>query len=371
MRILLLGEYSNLHNTLADGLRCLGHTVMLVSNGDFWKNYPRDIDVSRRYGRWGALSFALRLATVLPRLRGFDVVQIINPLFLELTAEHIAPVYRYLRRHNGAVVMGAFGMDYYWVRECRERMPLRYSDFNIGNKLRTDAEAVRYADDWLGTSKETLCRMVAHDCDAIVSCLYEYHACYAPLFPHKEQYIPLPVKCHTTAEEVLLRRKDDPFRLFIGVNKERSCYKGTDIMLAAAQRVERECPERFRVTVAENVPYNEYIRLMKDCDAIADQLYSYTPAMNALQAMEQGIMAVGGGESEHYALLEEQHLRPIINVSPSFQSCYETFHRLADMGAERSNTLRMDSRRYVWRHHNHLDVARRYECLYKSLVPCF
>ena len=41
MKILLLGEYSNVHNTLADGLRALGHEVTVASNGDFWKNYPR------------------------------------------------------------------------------------------------------------------------------------------------------------------------------------------------------------------------------------------------------------------------------------------------------------------------------------------
>lgn len=35
MKILLLGEYSNVHNTLAMGLRELGHQVTVASNGDF------------------------------------------------------------------------------------------------------------------------------------------------------------------------------------------------------------------------------------------------------------------------------------------------------------------------------------------------
>lgn len=35
MKILLMGEYSNVHATLADGLRKLGHQVTVVSNGDF------------------------------------------------------------------------------------------------------------------------------------------------------------------------------------------------------------------------------------------------------------------------------------------------------------------------------------------------
>ena len=45
MKILLMGEYSNVHATLTEGLRKLGHEVTVLSNGDFWKNYPRDIDL--------------------------------------------------------------------------------------------------------------------------------------------------------------------------------------------------------------------------------------------------------------------------------------------------------------------------------------
>ena len=55
MRILLVGEYSNVHATLAEALRTLGHEVCVISNGDFWKDYPRDIDVARRPGKWGGI----------------------------------------------------------------------------------------------------------------------------------------------------------------------------------------------------------------------------------------------------------------------------------------------------------------------------
>ena len=99
MKILLLGEYSNVHATLAEGLRALGHQVTVASNGDFWKNYPRDIDLARTPNHWGGIRLIAKLATLLPSFRGYDVVQLINPMFLELKAERILPIYRYLRRH--------------------------------------------------------------------------------------------------------------------------------------------------------------------------------------------------------------------------------------------------------------------------------
>ena len=125
-----------MHNTLARGLRALGHQVTVASDGDGWKDYPRDIDLQRSPGK--RLRFLWRLLKALPRMRGYDVVQLINPMFLELKAQRIMPIYRYLRRHNGKVVMGAYGMAYYWVSVNTDIRPLRYSDFNIGDSVRTD-----------------------------------------------------------------------------------------------------------------------------------------------------------------------------------------------------------------------------------------
>ena len=48
MRILLVNDYSGLHANLSQGLRSLGHEVTVVSNGNGWRNYPRDISVIRK-----------------------------------------------------------------------------------------------------------------------------------------------------------------------------------------------------------------------------------------------------------------------------------------------------------------------------------
>ena len=61
--------------------------MTVVSDGDGWKNYPRDIDVSRASGKFGGVSLMVKLYTLLSKLRGYDVVQLINPMFFELKAE--------------------------------------------------------------------------------------------------------------------------------------------------------------------------------------------------------------------------------------------------------------------------------------------
>ena len=81
MKILLIGEYSNVHNSLKAGLERLGHKVVVASNGDYWKAYPRDINLVRPSGRFAGLRLLLHLLANLHKFRGYDIVQIINPVF--------------------------------------------------------------------------------------------------------------------------------------------------------------------------------------------------------------------------------------------------------------------------------------------------
>ena len=107
--------------------------------------------------------------------------------------------------------------------------------------------------------------------------------------------------------------------------------------------------------------------MMNSSHVMLDQLYSYTPAMNALLAMAKGRIVVGGGEPEHYELLGEHELRPIINVQPTEQDVYEQIADRLLSGKEDIHQLQLDSIEYIRRHHDHILVARRYLDFYNSL----
>jgi hypothetical protein len=249
------------------------------------------------------------------------------------------------------------------VHECISRKPLRYSDFNIGDTIRSDEPATREISDWTDTGKERLNRMIADDCDGIVTGLYEYHACYQPLFPAKTHFIPMPIVADQ--QSTPLAPSHSPLRLFIGISKGRSAYKGTDIMLRAAQDVVARYPERVLLNKAEGVSFARYQQLIDDSDVLLDQLYSYTPAMNALLAMSKGIVVVGGGEPENYEILGEQELRPIINVQPNYDSVYHELEQLV-LHPERILELKRQSMEYVRRHHDYIGVARQYADFWQS-----
>ncbi len=379
MKILLMGEYSNVHATLAEGLRKLGHHVTVLSNGDFWKNYPRDIDLVRKPGKLGGIMYMMKLYTIVHKLKGYDIVQLINPMFLELKAERIFPIYQYLRKHNKKVILGGFGMDYYWVSACCKDKPLRYSDFNIGEELRTNTDALKERKDWLGTEKGRLNQMIAEDCDGIVTGLYEYWACYQPSFPQKTTFIPFPIKpqlitsgnsnsyIHVENHQVISLDISKKVKLFIGINKSRSEYKGTDIMLKAAQDIAKKYPDKTELRIAESIPFAEYVKMMNGSDAILDQLYSYTPSMNPLEAMARGIICIGGGEPENYEIIHEDKLRPIINVLPNYESVYQQLEHLV-LHPELVPLLKQQSIEYISKHHDYIKVAKRYEAFYQKLL---
>lgn len=368
MKILLVGEYSNVHWTLAEGLRALGHDVTVASGGDSWKGYPRDIDLGHERTPLGHLSFIWRLLKALPRMKGYDIVQLINPVFFEMRPEPHRLIFDYIKKHNKHVVLGAFGMDHYWAKVNRDLHPMRYSDFNIGAQVRTDAVAQEDLHIWIDSPAEHICRYIAQQSDAVVAGLYEYWLTYQLAeegkLKNKTLFIPFPIVTRETLEQ---QCGTLPLKIFVGISKGRSQYKGTDIMLRAAQRLQKNYPEKVQLLVAEGVPFARYQSMMDGSDVILDQLYSYTPAMNALLAMSKGIICVGGGEPEHYDLLGEKELRPILNVEPDEESVYQSLKNLL-LHPEYVPELKRESVVYVRKHHDVEIVAKEYEKLYLGLM---
>ena len=97
MKILLIGEYSRLHNSLKKGLKELGNEVTLIGTGDLFKNYPVDISIKPTVFSYKPIPLFIRkvflrlikkdlaeweigyrFKKLLPKLKGYDVVQLIN-----------------------------------------------------------------------------------------------------------------------------------------------------------------------------------------------------------------------------------------------------------------------------------------------------
>ncbi|MGL5318548.1 MAG: glycosyltransferase family 1 protein [Bacteroidales bacterium] len=324
LNILLLGECSNLHNTLANGLRQAGHRVTVISDGSGWMNNERDIDISRKsYGLTDSIQYLFKILTHLPKMVNYDIVQIKHPCVFDLKLFWNKLIYKYIRKFNNKVFLGAFNTDYFYIKTCFETDTFEYSDYFINKEpvdLGISKEDTTF---WQSEEAKEFSYYVANTCDGIIACLYEYYASYSNEFSDKTIYIPLPVNFDEIPAPRIRKRDDSkPIKFFIGIQKHRNKLKGTDVFYDALCLLKKKYPDKCEIVIAESVPYHAYKMMQQDSDIMVDQLYSYTPGMNGLLGLSQGLVIVGGAEEEMYKLMGEDKLRPIINVKPNIQDVF-------------------------------------------------
>jgi hypothetical protein len=92
MKILLVGEYSRLHNSLKEGLQSLNNQVSIIGTGDDFKDFPIDFSIAPKILSSSAtlqfinkvfyrlfksdlqlLEKGIRFYLILPKLKDYDL----------------------------------------------------------------------------------------------------------------------------------------------------------------------------------------------------------------------------------------------------------------------------------------------------------
>ncbi len=362
MKILLMGDYSNYHRSLSVALREMGHDVTVASNGSGWMDTERDIDLSRPCAnKLGGMLLWLKLKRLLPKLSGYDVVQINNPIFLNLKPNRVKKVFDWLKRNNRSIFLSAMGTDAIFVKTLVEgRCSLKYNEWIIDGKPGPlQLQSPNEMNVWMSPMMVDHCKYIYDNVDGIVSALYEYDVvCRTIVEDDKIAYGGIPIDTHAI-KPVNIDKIPSCVNLFLGMHRDRKVEKGTDRMLLAAQKVVEKYPDKCRLTIVENRPYAEYLELLKSAHVVLDQLYSYTPATNALLAMAYGITAVTGAEPEFYDFISEKENRPIINAIPDDEQLYKSLEYIV-LHPELIVANSHKNRAFVEKHNDSHVVASRF-----------
>lgn len=150
----------------------------------------------------------------------------------------------------------------------------------------------------------------------------------------------------------------DKVRLFLGRHAGRLLEKGTDLLEAAAKEVVGRHPDKAELVIVENRPYDEYLGLLRSSHVVLDQLYSYTPATNALLAMAMGLNTVSGGDEKYYRFIGEEKMRPVIHVEPDYDSAVNALERTV-LSPHLIRARGLEGRRFVEKHNDTGTVAMR------------
>lgn len=357
MKILFIGDYSNLHACLASELRRLGHRITVVSDKGGYQQTRADIVLRRSEGKLGGVQYMIDIMREWSHFEGYDVVQLINPNFLRLKPGKLAYFYRELKRRNGKVFLTLCGNDYYFVRACVDGR-FRFSEFRVGDERTPYATAVPERETgWLLDDVRRYSELVYESLDGAMSVLPEYDMAVRDLLGDKCVFtnIPLDLTRHPYKE----RDFRGPLKVMVGMKPEMTIQKGTARLLDACLNVAARSAGEVEVEGVGGLAYDDYLAKMRSADVLIDQLYSYSPATNALDAMSQGLVCATGAEPEYYEYIGEQKMRPILQLSPLIDDL-EGY--LAEKLSDRESLKRMakEGRALVERHNDVREVARRY-----------
>ncbi len=360
MKILFVNDASNFHRTLAKALKEMGHIAVVASGGSGMMHTERDINIRRSETKFGGIKYLYNILRVLPHLKGYDVVHITNPNVLQLRPWLNRLIFKYLKANNSKIYLSALATDYNYVKACVECEKFKYSDFRIGNAPSPYSLAFPETErKWLKPKMRRLTDYIIKNIDGAISCLYEYNITYSDLIPDKLMYGGIPIDMQE-ANYTPIDKEPEKVRFFIGIQSSRTILKGTDIMLTALKKITEKYPNKSEMCIVSDLPYSQYIEKMNGFHVLLDQLYSYTPATNALVAMAKGLVVFSGGEPEYYEFIGEMDNHPIINVSPCEPDDVEKKLEWIILNKHLIPKLSRDSHEFVAKHNDSRIVAQRH-----------
>ncbi len=372
MKILLVGEYSRLHNSLKEGLQALGHEVTLVSTGDDFKNFPSDILLKRKYES----GLSKKVKVLLYRLfgldissqslknqffqqqekfKGFDIVQLINESSFGILPKYEKEIISFLKQNNEKLFLLSCGTDYTSVKYGFEKK-FRYSIFNPFYEGKISEKDFFPALKYLKPNYKDLHGFVFENVDGIIASDLDYDI---PLLG-KEKYLGLIANPVNTQ-----KLKFKPFSsegkiiIFHGINRANYFKKGNDYFEAALGKIQKKYTTKIEVITVENIPYSEYIEKYNLAHILLDQVFAYDQGYNALEAMAKGKVVFTGAETE---FLERYNLKEdevCINALPDVDYLFKKLEDLI-LNPEKMTSISENARMFIEREHDYISIAKKY-----------
>ena len=374
MKILLIGEYSGLHNSLKDGLQLNGHSVTLLGTGDGFKNYPVDIEVKSTIFEIPFLKFIAKIIDKLLKvslndfelgfkaylkikaLKDFDIVQLINENSFKTTTWLETILLKKILKNNKNLFLLSCGVDYISVKYALENK-FKYSILTpyLNDKLLL--KKYRHILKYNSSEFKKLHRYIYKNIKGVISSDLDYHI---PLIGEKKYLgmVPNPVNLKKLSYDFV--EIEDKVIIFHGINSKNSTKKGNDYFIRAMEIIKKKYKESVEYIEVQDLKYRDYIKTYCNCHIFLDQVYAYDQGYNALEAMAKGKVVFTGAEKEwleHYGVSEDGIA---INALPDVNYLVEKLSILIE-NPKKIKDISINARKFIEDHHSYDNVANIYE----------
>ncbi len=372
MRILLVGEYSRLHNTLKEALIALGHEVILVGNGDGFKNYPVDYSINAKWchGKllniprqlvfklfkfdFAKIEIGIRFYLLSDKLKGFDVVQLINESPIQTINSIEKSLLKKLVKNNKKLFVLSTGVDYLNVKfwfENKEAPSILQPYF----KNPSLEKEYRYILEYRTKSHQNLHDFVYQHCDGIIATDVDY---LIPLQGNAKFLGLIPNPINLSKFSVTELKTDTKIVLFLGINQWSYHQKGIEYFEKALRSIKEKFADKVEVLTVQNVPYATYINLYEKAHIVLDQMHGHDQGYNALEAMAKGkVVFTNASElfKKQYNLSEKIAIHAVPDVDylvTELSFLIENPEELKAMGKR--------ARAFIEKEHDYVKIGERY-----------
>lgn len=379
MKILLVGEFSRLHNSLKEGLIKQGHEVTIIGSGDGFKQLTVDINITSKIKQNRNLSFinslfirllnidfikienAFRFKTKLPKLKGYDVVQLINEDALFTYPSWEIKLFKKLFSQNKKVFVLCCGDDYLTTSYFLKQNP-KYSILSPYLKDKSLKSKFNYSLKYVTKSYKKLHNFIQKNSCGVIATDMDYHIPmsgqkkYLGLIPNPVNHNLITFKALNTAKKIIV---------FLGKNTHSSIKKGISFFEDALQLLEKNHNDKVTIIITENLPYKTYIKTYDSAHIILDQVYAFDQGYNALEAMAKGKVVFTGAEQEwltHYNLKEDS---VAINALPDANAIYKKLEWLI-LNPEKITEISKNARDFIKKEHDYITIAKHYKSIWES-----
>lgn len=374
MRILLVGEFSRLHNSLKEGLTALGHEVHIVGTGDDFKKYPVDFPISstlvasnsllrfcnritRKLFRLDLEAYerAYRFRKLLPILKGYDVVQLINSNAIETYPKLALRLYEKLFAQNSKKFLLICG-DETPIVDVLLKNNLKYSVLTpYFNNPAANKKYYNYTLNYTNNQQRKLFDFVQTNCDGLLVSDLDYKI---PMEQTGFDFTFIPNPINTDKLEFIPMEIPSSIVIFHGVNKYSAVKKGSSVFLEALSKIELKYGNKVEIRIVNSLPYDEYQKHIRSAHIILDQIYAFDQGYNALEAMALGKVVFTGAETEfqeYYKLTDTV----AINALPDVESIVQQLSFLIE-NPEELTLIGKRARQFIEKEHHFVKIAEIY-----------
>ena len=373
MKILLIGEYSRLHNSLKEGLLVLGHDVSIVSNGDGFKKYPIDFSIEAKFSYskplylvrqfflkyfkfdFASLEQGIRCYFLLPKLQGFDVVQLINERPIQTSFWLEKYLLKKIISHNKKMFLLSSGVDYISVKFLLERK-IEKSILNPYFKNPKAKSEYGYVFEYVSKKNKKLHQFVYDNCKGIIASDIDY---VLPLIGNKKYLGMVQNAVNHLKIEYQNPSIDSKIVVFLGVNQWNQYQKGISYFKEALDSIKAKFQDKVEIVIAENLPYEVYIKSYDRAHILLDQCYAYDQGYNGLEAMAKGKVVFTGAENEFLEMYNLAENEVCINAKADVPYLVSQLIYLIE-NPEEILRISKNARAFIEREHDYIMVAHKY-----------